>query len=190
VENRHLSPYDANYQGKLPGMTARKLDPERLGDHLDRLFRAAWAMCGSRETAEDLVQETYARVLAHPRFLRNEDDLGYLLRALRNTHASQRRTASRRPRSDMAVEDLDPAEERTSAQPEQAAEARLVYAAISALPDEFREALVAIDVVGLSYDEAASALRVPAGTVTSRLFRARRQVAQELRSQEPDAITG
>jgi DNA-directed RNA polymerase specialized sigma24 family protein len=49
---------------------------------------------------------------------------------------------------------------------------------------------VAIDVVGLSYDEAARALRIPSGTVTSRLFRARRQVAQELRSQEPDAITG
>ena len=63
----------------------RTLDPARLGDHLDRLYRAAWALCGSREDAEDLVQETYARVLAGPRLLRNEDDLGYLLRALRNT---------------------------------------------------------------------------------------------------------
>ena len=63
----------------------RTLDPARLGDHLDRLYRAAWALCGSREDAEDLVQETYARLLARPRLLRNEDDLGYLLRALRNT---------------------------------------------------------------------------------------------------------
>ena len=62
-----------------------RLDPARLGDHLDRLYRAAWALSGSREDAEDLVQETYARVLARPRLLRNEDDLGYLLRALRNT---------------------------------------------------------------------------------------------------------
>src|SRR5262249_45552030 len=61
----------------------RQLDPARLGDHVDRLFRAAWALCGSREDAEDLVQETYARVLARPRLLRHEDDLGYLLRALR-----------------------------------------------------------------------------------------------------------
>ena len=38
--------------------------PEVLGDHLDRLYRAAWALCGSREDAEDLVQETYARVLS------------------------------------------------------------------------------------------------------------------------------
>jgi DNA-directed RNA polymerase specialized sigma24 family protein len=45
----------------------RTLDPARLGDHIDRLYRAAWALCGSREDAEDLVQETYARVLARPR---------------------------------------------------------------------------------------------------------------------------
>jgi len=40
-----------------------RLDPARLGDHLDRLYRAAWALSGSREDAEDLVQETFARVL-------------------------------------------------------------------------------------------------------------------------------
>src|SRR5437660_1346565 len=76
---------------------ARRLDPEHLGDHLDRLYRAAWAMCGSREEAEDLVQETYARVLARRRWLRGEDDLGYLLRVLRNTHISRLRAAHRRP---------------------------------------------------------------------------------------------
>ena len=51
-------------------MRERELDPERLGDHIDRLYRAAWAMCGSREDAEDLVQETYAQVLRKPRRLR------------------------------------------------------------------------------------------------------------------------
>jgi RNA polymerase sigma-70 factor (ECF subfamily) len=76
----------------------RPLDPARLGDHLDRLYRAAWALCGSREDAEDLVQETYMRLLARPRLLRNEDDLGYLLRALRNTFLNQKRTESRRLR--------------------------------------------------------------------------------------------
>src|SRR5262245_18524792 len=72
------------------------LDPSRLGDHIDRLYRAAWALCGSRESAEDLVQETFARVLSRPRLLRNEDDLGYLLRALRNTFLNQLRSERRR----------------------------------------------------------------------------------------------
>ncbi len=74
----------------------RQLDPEALGDHIDRLYRAAWGLCGSREEAEDLVQETFARVLRKPRFLRSEDDLGYLLRVLRNTFFSP---AAGRPRA-------------------------------------------------------------------------------------------
>src|SRR5437764_14240980 len=83
----------------------RQLDPERLGDHFDRLYRAAWALCGSREDAEDLVQETYARVLARPRFLRREEDVGYLVRVLRNTFISSRRAAARRPATASAPED-------------------------------------------------------------------------------------
>jgi RNA polymerase sigma-70 factor (ECF subfamily) len=51
---------------------------------------------------------------------------------------------------------------------------------IAELPDPFREALVAIDVVGLSYSEAARALRVREATVTTRLHRARKRVAQAL----------
>src|SRR5262247_3253795 len=78
----------------------RTLDPARLGDHIDRLYRAAWALSGSREDAEDLVQETYTRVLAKPRFLRNEDDLGYLLRALRNTFLNRRRAQRSRLQAD------------------------------------------------------------------------------------------
>ena len=45
----------------------RTLDPQSLSKHIDRLYRAAWALCGSREDAEDLVQETFARVLSRPR---------------------------------------------------------------------------------------------------------------------------
>ncbi len=73
------------------------LDPRSLPRHTDRLYRAAWALCGSREDAEDLVQETFARVLARPRSLRGQDELAYLMRVLRNTFLTQRRTASRRP---------------------------------------------------------------------------------------------
>ncbi len=66
----------------------RPLDPAALGDHVDRLFRAAWALCGRREDAEDLVQETYARVLARPRRVRDGGELPYLLVALRHTFLS------------------------------------------------------------------------------------------------------
>ena len=158
----------------------RQLDPTRLGDHLDRLYRAAWALCGSRQDAEDLVQNTYARVLARPRFLRNDDDLGYLLSVLRNTFLNTKRTESRRPRTDPLPEGTDFVEQRTSTQPEQALEARLVYEAIAALPDDYRDVLVAVDVAGLSYGEAASALKIPQGTVMSRLYRGRQQIVRQL----------
>jgi RNA polymerase sigma-70 factor (ECF subfamily) len=159
----------------------RRLDPEALGDHIDRLFRAAWALCGSREDAEDLVQETYARVLARPRLLRSDDDLGYLLRVLRNTFISARRTAARRPlRADADPETLDLQDPHGAAEPPAAAEAREVFAAVAALPADFRDVLVAVDVAGLSYDEAAKALHVRGGTIGSRLFRARSQIAESL----------
>lgn len=156
------------------------LDPARLGDHLDRLYRAAWALCGSREDAEDLVQETYARVLARPRLLRNEDDLGYLLRALRNTFLNRRRAEGRRLRPDPLPDDLDLVRDPQSREPEVALEAGELYRAIAALPDDFRDALVAVDVTGLSYREAARALRIREGTVMSRLYRARQQVIRRI----------
>jgi len=156
----------------------RTLDPARLGDHLDRLYRAAWALCGSREDAEDLVQETYARVLAKPRLIRNEDDLGYLLRALRNTFFSRLKTESRRLRPGPLPEQADVLADRHAPDPEAAVEAGELYAAIASLPDDFRDVLVAVDVTGLSYKEAAKALRIREGTVMSRLYRARQQVVR------------
>jgi RNA polymerase sigma-70 factor (ECF subfamily) len=158
----------------------RPLEPARLGDHVDRLYRAAWALCGSREDAEDLVQETYARVLARPRVLRNDDDLGYLLRALRNTFLTQKRTESRRLRSSPLPEELDLVRDPQAREPQAAVEAGELYAAIAELPDEFRDVLVAVDITGLSYKEAARALRIRTGTVMSRLYRARQQVVRRV----------
>src|SRR5881227_1175811 len=123
----------------------RALDPERLGDHLDRLYRAALALCGSRDQAEDLVQETYARVLARPRFLRNDDDLGYLLRVLRNTFISEHRSARSRPVIEPG-EELDRIVDPSARDPQAIAEAGLVYEAIAALSPDFRDAIVAVDV--------------------------------------------
>jgi RNA polymerase sigma-70 factor (ECF subfamily) len=162
--------------------TARVLDPQSLGDHLDRLFRAAWALTGSRPDAEDLVQETFAKVLAKPRRVRNDDDLGYLLRVLRNTFLSQRRTAARRPRTEPLPEHAEPVDPRSGLRPEAAVEAREVFACIAALKPDFRDALVAVDVAGLSYAEAAALLGTKEATITSRLHRARAQVARGMES--------
>jgi RNA polymerase sigma-70 factor (ECF subfamily) len=159
---------------------ARTLDPEALGDHLDRLFRAAWALSGSREDAEDLVQDTYERVLRRPRFVRRDDDLAYLYRTLRNTYFNARRTASRRPQVAAELDDVQAASTRRDSDPELAAESNLVFEAVAALPDAMREVLVAVDLVGLSYAEAGKALGVHENTVPTRLARARVKVAEAL----------
>jgi RNA polymerase sigma-70 factor (ECF subfamily) len=137
-------------------------------------------MCGSHEDAEDLVQDTYTRVLAKPRVLRREDDLAYLLRALRNMHVSRRRAAARRPLSAAELHDDDALDASSSLRPELAVETREVFAAIAALPDAQRDVLVAVDVAGLSYGEAGRALRVKEATVTTRLHRARRAVSAQM----------
>jgi len=158
----------------------RLLDPATLGDTLDRLYRAALSYChGSRERAEDLVQDTYVRVLARPRFLRSNDDVGYLLRTMRNTFLSDFRRARTRPAL-AAIDGQDWIEDPSAPQPQAIMESRLVYEAISALPPNFRDALIAVDVTGLRYREAAVALEIPEATLTSRLFRARKRVADAL----------
>ena len=153
------------------------LDANRLGDHLDRLYRAALGMTGSPADAEDLVQDVCVRVLAKPRLVSNGDDLGYLLRVLRNTFISNRRTMARRPALTTAPEDMERHEARNGADPERAFEARELYAKIAELPQHQRDALVAVDLLGLSYKEAAATMDVPTGTIMSRLFRARQALA-------------
>jgi len=162
-------------------VSVRPLEPARLGDHLDRLYRAAWSLCGSREDAEDLVQDTYARVLAKRRWLRGEDDLGYLLRVLRNTHVSRLRAAGRRPLGvPFSEEAPEPEDVRTAWRPDAALDVDLLFELISALPEPFRDAVIAVDVCGLSYGEAGKALGVREATITTRLHRARRQLASGL----------
>jgi RNA polymerase sigma-70 factor, ECF subfamily len=171
----------ATIPSRMPAL--RKLDPDRVVEHLPRLYRAARAWTRSREEAEDLVQETCARVLARPRLIR-ESELGYLLRALRNTLVSQRRAEQRRPATTPLADELA-AGGRAGDDPAEAAEIRQVHSAIAELPEEFRDAIVAVDVAGLSYREASTALRVPEGTLTSRLFRARDRIARRLEGMPP-----
>jgi RNA polymerase sigma-70 factor, ECF subfamily len=158
----------------------RPLDPARLGDHIDRLYRAAVGLCGSHADAEDLVQETYVQVLRKPRLLRSDDDLGYLIRVLRNTFYSHYRREARRPRDSPLDEHEELVEGRKLAQPAAALETAEVIAAVAALPEPYRETVAAVDLAGLSYKEAARALRTREGTVMSRLSRGREQIADAL----------
>jgi RNA polymerase sigma-70 factor (ECF subfamily) len=140
----------------------RRLDPERSGDHIDALFRAACAMCGSRQLA---------------------DDLGYLVKALRNTWYSHLR--SERGRREATAGDAAPEElpvKNGRGDPEASLEATTVLDAVAELPVQYREVVTAVDVAGLSYAEAARALGVRQGTVMSRLYRGREQVALALSS--------
>jgi RNA polymerase sigma-70 factor (ECF subfamily) len=136
-------------------MSVVVLDPERAADHLSRLYGLAWALCGSRHLAEDLTQETYARVLARPRRLRAGNEFQYLAQTLRNVAADHWRADRRRPEPAPGWDLVD--EPATTGDPEAAA--------------------IAGDVAGLTYAEAAKTLRIPDGTVMSRLFRARARLA-------------
>jgi RNA polymerase sigma-70 factor (ECF subfamily) len=163
----------------------RTLDPQSLTQHVDRLYRAAWSLCGSREDAEDLVQETFARVLSRKRVLHGDDDLYYLMRVLRNTFLTSRRTASRRPVTVATLDDVIAADPKPMARPDRAFEVTEVYETIAQLPEDFRLALVAVDVLGLSYREASRALRVREGTLTTRLHRARKRISSQLTADDP-----
>ena len=161
-----------------PNSAALVLDPGRLHLHLPRLTRFATRLAGSREAGEDLVQDTLERVLRSPRRVVG-DEFPYLARALRNNHIDRVRTDARRVQTTAmptTLEAILPAPDRAAA----TLEARAVLAAVADLPDGYRNAVVAVDVSGLSYAEAAERLGVPVGTVMSRLYRGRQRVIQAL----------
>jgi RNA polymerase sigma-70 factor, ECF subfamily len=166
----------------------RLLDPQSLAAHADRLQRAASALCGSRQDAEDLVQETFTRVLARPRALREEpSELAYLMRVLHNTFLSGRREASRRPRVGFTLDDVQVLDWRATGAPQRAVEARELYEAIAELPERYRLTLIAVDLLGLSYGETGRRLGVREATVATRLFRARKLLAGLLTDEEQPA---
>jgi RNA polymerase sigma-70 factor (ECF subfamily) len=141
------------------------------------LFRTAYALCGSVHDAEDLVQETYARALRGPRFARRGANATELLRLLRGIWAGGFQAREERAH-DIHLEEVAPFVEDPNADPSVTMfEVRAVYAAIRELPPSLRETIAAVDVLGLSYEQAATALDVPVGTVMSRLHRARAKVA-------------
>jgi RNA polymerase sigma-70 factor, ECF subfamily len=155
-----------------------RLDPDSLGTHVQRLYRAAYGLCGSRQDAEDLVQDTFEQVLRRPRFLRRDGDLAYLMKVMRNTWISSRRAtriltvAAAGDELEQVGGDRDPIADSIQITP--------VYQALGELSRPLREAVVAVDVIGLSYRDAARALGTKEGTIMSRLSRGRGQIAARL----------
>jgi RNA polymerase sigma-70 factor, ECF subfamily len=159
-----------------PPSPTTTLDPQSAAAHLPRLRRFARSLCGSSQLAEDLTQETYVRVLARPRRVHADSEFPYLARTLRNVFLDHWRAEQRRPPVGVLEQELPSAH----GDPELAAYTGDLFEAVAALPEEFRDVVVAIDVAGLSYLEASGTLRIPIGTVMSRLHRARGRLALRL----------
>lgn len=153
-----------------------------------QLERAALALTGSPDDAGDLVQETLLRAYRYfHHFEPGSNFRAWVLRILHNAHISRHRQRRHWDQvlawDDLAERgeahlDAEPADD--LAEPEHALFANLpegeVQDALDALPDSFRRVVELSDLHGLSYAEVASRLRLPIGTVRSRLFRARRRL--------------
>jgi RNA polymerase sigma-70 factor, ECF subfamily len=148
-------------------------------------------LVGTREEAEDLVQETYARAFRSWRSFTPGTNLrAWLLRILTNLNIDRGRRAQRTP-------DVQPLEEGdyylANKLAESAGEQALeqdrvveqlsqdtVVDALSSLPHDFRDVVVLVDIGDFSYADAAQILDIPIGTVMSRLHRGRRLLKQQL----------
>jgi RNA polymerase sigma-70 factor (ECF subfamily) len=145
---------------------------------------------GSREEAEDLMQETYARAFrSWKSFTPGTNLRAWLLRILTNLNIDRARRQQRRPETQPMEESdyyLYNRLEESSSRPleEDRVAERLsqddVVGALSAVPHDFRDVLVLVDLGDFSYQDAAQILDIPIGTVMSRLHRARRALKQEL----------
>jgi RNA polymerase sigma-70 factor (ECF subfamily) len=156
----------------------------------DQVFRVARHLDGSREEAEDLVQETYTRAFRSWRSYQPGTNLrAWLLRILTNLNIDRGRRAQRTPpmqgleandyflydrlsESDGGASDEDRVVERLSQDD--------IVTALSAVPHDFRDVIVLVDIGDFSYQDAAQILDIPIGTVMSRLHRGRRILKREL----------
>ena len=157
----------------------------------DQVYRVARRLVSSREEAEDLVQETYARAFRSWRSFTPGTNLrAWLLRILTNLNIDRGRRKQRTP-------DEQPLEEgdyflynrlEQSARDGNADEERVIerlsqddiVVALSAVPHDFRDAVVLVDIGDFTYQDAAQILDIPIGTVMSRLHRGRRILKREL----------
>jgi RNA polymerase sigma-70 factor (ECF subfamily) len=156
----------------------------------DQVYRVARHLAGSREEAEDLVQETYARAFRSWRSFQPGTNLrAWLLRILTNLNIDRGRRQQRAPQM-QALEANDYflydrlAENGGGVTDEERVVERLsqddIVSALSAVPHDFRDVIVLVDIGDFSYQDAAQILDIPIGTVMSRLHRGRRILKREL----------
>jgi RNA polymerase sigma-70 factor, ECF subfamily len=142
---------------------------------IPKLRAFAISLCRSREHADDLVQETLLRACANiASFQPGTNMAGWLFAILRNCFYTERRKRRRE------VEDSNGAYAETLViQPDQIARAEYgeLHAALAALPDEMREAVILVGAFGMSCDEAARICGCAVGTIKSRVHRARVRLA-------------
>ncbi len=169
-----------------PSTAGRSFDEEAL-PHLDALYRVALRHTADATLAEDLVQDTMLKAYRSWRQYRpGTNAKGWLLTILRNTFINDYRRRKHEPIAmdleavephalDRSIEETDPEGTFFS----QIVDAK-VLEAIDTLAPEFREVLALSDIEGMRYAEIAETLKIPVGTVKSRLFRARRQLQAQL----------
>jgi RNA polymerase sigma-70 factor (ECF subfamily) len=155
--------------------------------HQDELYTMALRLLGTPNDAADVVQETFLRAYVKLPELRGATVRAWLFRVALNCAHDVQRRVTRKP--------ADPLEDASGniidlpdpgLGPEASALARermtVVRDALQKLPADFRAAVILRDVNELSYDEMSDALRIPIGTVKSRLSRARTMLAATLRT--------
>ncbi|HZT54172.1 MAG TPA: sigma-70 family RNA polymerase sigma factor [Gaiellaceae bacterium] len=156
----------------------------------DQVYRVARHLAGSREEAEELVQETYARAFRSWRSYQPGTNLrAWLLRILTNLNIDRGRKRQRAPQM-QALEANDYylydrlAESGDGVSDEERVVERLsrddIVTALSAVPHDFRDVIVLVDLGDFSYQDAAQILDIPVGTVMSRLHRGRRILKRQL----------
>jgi RNA polymerase sigma-70 factor, ECF subfamily len=148
--------------------------------HTDRLFRAAYVLCGSQADAEDLARETLARLLERRGRLPPRRDPARLMRVLRRTWIDLQGARSRRPAASRSSEAPDWVVDQARDHALTARDVQVAYEAIRDLSQPQREAIAAVDVLDLSHRDAARALRIRRRTLTSRLSSARERISAAL----------
>src|SRR5262245_55090107 len=153
----------------------------RLRESTTLAFRVAYGVLRHRQDAEDVAQEAFAKAYRSFSQLREREAFRAWLVRMTWRLAIDRWRADRRRGAREQVADGSPEPESTEAQAVSSDRARHLWRAIDALPEKLRAAIVLSAIEGHDVREVATLLGVPEGTVKSRLFLARKSLAESLR---------